>query len=72
MPAWALKLGATFLTMLASAGAAGFVTTHLKPAAAPLHPAVLGVQTSTLPGKLTITPRVKSADVTAVTSTYAS
>jgi hypothetical protein len=58
--------------MLASAGAAGFVSTHLKPASAPLHPPVLGVQASTSTGKLTITPRVKSADVTAVTSTYAS
>lgn len=72
LPAWGLKLGATGLTMVATLAAAGFVAAHLKPAGAPLHPQVVGVESTTRPGKLTITPSVKSANVAAVTSTYAS
>lgn len=41
MPAWALKLVATLLTVASAAGSAVFVSGHVKNAAAPLHPAVL-------------------------------
>jgi hypothetical protein len=72
MPAWALKLGSTSLTIVAALAAAGFVSGHIKPVAAPLHPRVAGAEPSPRPGKFTITASVRTADVTAVTSTYAS
>jgi hypothetical protein len=71
MPAWALKLGSTSLTIVAALAAAGFVSGHIKPVSAPLHPRVAGAEPSR-PGKFTITASVRTADVTAVTSTYAS
>ena len=40
MPAWALKAGASVLTLLAALGSAAYVGAHLKNAAAPLHPTV--------------------------------
>jgi hypothetical protein len=72
MRAWVLKLGSTCLTLVAALAAAGFVSTHPKPAAAPLHPHVVGAEPSARPGKFKITSSVKTADVTPVTSTYAS
>jgi hypothetical protein len=72
MPAWALKLGTTCLTMVATLAAAGFVSSHPKPVSAPLHPRVVGADPGPRPGKFTITASVRTADVTAVTSTYAS
>lgn len=39
-PAWALKVGATMLTLISAAGSAAYVGGHTKNAAAPLHPAV--------------------------------
>ena len=40
MPAWALKAGATAMTMLFAAFAAHYVSAHVKSSTAPLHPAV--------------------------------
>ena len=69
-----LKAAATALTLVAAAMAAVHVGAHLKDAAAPLHPAVLGgsAVSTTAGGKLTLSPSVRSGDVQAVTSTYAS
>ena len=69
-----MKAGATLLTLLAATGAAGYVAGHLKNPAAPLHPVVLVGPSmySSGHGKLTLTPAVRSANVEAVTSTYAS
>ncbi|HXM58495.1 MAG TPA: hypothetical protein VOB72_24050 [Candidatus Dormibacteraeota bacterium] len=65
-----LKAAATALTVLAAAAAAIHVGGHLKTASAPLHPSVLG--TAPAGGKLSLSPSVRSGDVQAVTSTYAS
>jgi len=43
MPAWALKIGATFATLIALVGSYDYTTHHLYNAAAPLHPPVDGV-----------------------------
>lgn len=40
VPAWALKLGAVALTVLAAIGSASYVGGHVKNQAAPLRPAV--------------------------------
>lgn len=70
-----LKLGATVLTLAVMALSAAYVSRNVRDAAAPLHPPVLG---SGPPGagqggaRLSLTPRVRSADVEAVTSTYVS
>jgi hypothetical protein len=71
MQALFLKAGATLLTMLAALGSAAYVSGHVKNAAAPLHPHVAGAPAATT-GHLTLTPSVHSANVEAVTSTYAS
>jgi len=54
-----LKIGATVLSLLATAGSAAYVTAHVKNSNAPLQPPVL-------------TSSVRLADVQPVTSTYAS
>ena len=41
MPAWALKMSATLLTLLAAVGSAAYVGAHLKSPSAPLHPTVV-------------------------------
>ena len=41
VPGWVLKLCATAVTGLATAGAAGYVSGHLKNPAAPLQPPVV-------------------------------
>lgn len=55
-----LKIGATVLSLIATAASAAYVTSHLKNPAAPMQPAVL------------ISTSVQPADVQPVTSTYAS
>ena len=69
-----LKAAATALTIAAAAAAIVHVNGHLKSAGAPLHPAVLGGGAVTVggDGKLHLAPSVRSGDVQAVTSTYAS
>ena len=72
-----LKVGATALTLAATAGSALFVTAHLKNPSAPLQPSVLEASTGAsvgLPGggTLTLSPSVRPSDVAPVTSTYAS
>ena len=70
-----LKAAATALTVLAAAAAAVHVGGNLKTASAPLHPSVVGgsnLGVSTSGGKLTLSPSVRTGDVQAVTSTYAS
>ena len=54
-----LKIGATVLSLLATAGSAVYVTAHVKNPTAPLQPPVL-------------TSSIRPADVQPVTSTYAS
>ncbi len=54
-----LKIGATVLSLLATAGSAAYVTAHVKNPAAPLQPPVLSSS-------------IRPADVQPVTSTYAS
>jgi hypothetical protein len=70
-----LKAVATALTLVAAVGAAVQVSRHVKDAAAPLHPTVLGqpaVTTAAADGHLQLTPAVRGGDVRAVTSTYVS
>jgi hypothetical protein len=67
-----LKTTATVVTLGAAALSAVYVTGHVKNPASPLHPSVLGVSSSAQGGRLTLTPSIKSANVEAVTSTYAS
>jgi hypothetical protein len=69
-----LKAAATALTIAAAAAAIVHVNGHLKNAGAPLHPAVHGGAAIAVggDGKLHLTPSVRSGDVQAVTSTYAS
>jgi hypothetical protein len=71
-----LKVGATCLTLAATALSAAYVTGHIKNPAAPLRPAVLtssqGANVTALGGNLTVGPSVKPGDVQPVTSTYAS
>jgi hypothetical protein len=57
MPAWTLKLTACLLTGLATVGSAVYVTGHLKPPSAPLHPPVV----ATIGGHLNLTPSIKSS-----------
>lgn len=54
-----LKIGATVLSLLATAASAVYVTAHIKNPSAPLQPPVLSSS-------------VRPADVQPVTSTYAS
>ena len=42
MPGWALRLGAFVVTLFVFAGSYDYAATHLKNAAAPLHPPVDG------------------------------
>ncbi|HSR22328.1 MAG TPA: hypothetical protein VLW53_02175 [Candidatus Eisenbacteria bacterium] len=69
-----LKAAATALTLVAAAAAAVQVSGHVKSSAAPLHPSVRGgaAVTTTKDGRLSLSPSVRSGDVQAVTSTYAS
>jgi hypothetical protein len=68
-----LKAAATLLTLLAAGAAAVHVGGHVKSSAAPLHPSVLGgAADTTQGGRLSLSPSVRSGDVQAVTSTYAS
>jgi hypothetical protein len=71
-----LKAAVTALTLAAAAAAAVQVNGHLKTAAAPLHPTVLGSTTAAAglgaDGKLHLSPSVRTGDVQAVTSTYTS
>jgi len=54
-----LKIGATVLSLVATAASAAYVTAHIKNPSAPLQPPVLSSS-------------VRPADVQPVTSTYAS
>ena len=54
-----LKIGATVLSLVATAASAAYVTAHVKNPNAPLQPPVLSSS-------------VRPADVQSVTSTYAS
>lgn len=73
IPGWLLKLGATALSLLATAGATVFVTHHVKNPDAPLRPQAQQGQFQVAPGgQLNVTPSVHTADVKPVTSTYAS
>jgi hypothetical protein len=73
IPSWLLKLGATALSLIATGGAAGFVSLHVKNPDAPLRPQAQQGQYQVAPGgKLTLSPSVHAADVKPVTSTYAS
>ena len=71
-----LKVGATCLTMAATALSATYVTSHLKNPSAPLRPAVLtsspNANVTALGGSLTIGPSVTPTSAPPVTSTYAS
>jgi hypothetical protein len=69
-----LKAAATALTIAAAAAAIVHVSGHLKSAAAPLHPPVVGGSVVAVggDGKLHLSPSVRSGAVQAVTSTYAS
>ena len=72
-----LKVGATVLTLVTTAGSALYVTSHLKNPGAPLQPAVLNASTTAaldLPGggTLTIAPSVQSSTAAPVASTHAS
>ncbi len=71
-----LKVGATLLTVAATAVSAIYVTAHLKNPNAPLQPAVLrsasGGQVQTLGGNVVIGPSVTPSNVQPITSTYAS
>ncbi len=69
-----IRAAATALTLVAAAGAALHVTVNVKSAAAPLHPPVVGGATvsAATSGGLHLAPSVRSSDVQAVTSTYAS
>ena len=72
MRAVLLKATATGVTLGSALLSALYVSGHVKSAAAPLHPAVLGVSSTSQGGRLTLTPSIKSANVEAITSTYAS
>ena len=63
-----LKVGATALTLISWAASTWYVTGHLKNPAAPLQPPVL----SAGQGPITFGPSVHQADVSPITSTYAS
>lgn len=71
-----LKIGATALTIAATALSALYVTAHLKNSAAPLRPPVLsaskGVTFSAGGGSLTLGPSVQPSNTQPVSSTYAS
>jgi hypothetical protein len=71
-----LKIGATALTIAATALSALYVTSHLKNSGAPLRPPVLnatkGVTFSAGGGSLTLGPSVQPSDAQPVSSTYAS
>jgi len=70
-----LKAAATALTLVAAAAAAVHVGGHVKSAAAPLHPGVLGAPSaisSPSGGSLKLAPAVRASNVEAVTSTYVS
>jgi len=70
-----LKAAATALTLVAAAAAAAHVGGHVKNAAAPLHPGVLGAPpavSSPSGGSLKLSPAVRTSDVQTVTSTYVS
>jgi hypothetical protein len=60
-PAWALKAGATLVTLLFAIVSAHYVGDHQRNQAAPLRPSVLHVDAG-----------VRTADVQPVTTTYAS
>ncbi len=72
MHALLLKAVATLVTFGTAVSSAFYVTGHLKTAAAPLHPAVVSAASTESAGRLTLTPSIRSANVEAVTSTYAS
>jgi len=78
MRAFVLKAVVTGITMVATVASALYVGTHLKNPSAPLHPPVIGPSGSgrtasqAAGGRLSLTPSVRSSDVQAVTSTYAS
>lgn len=65
-----LKATATATTLVSAVLSAAYVSGHVKTASAPLHPAVASAAVAT--ETLVVTARVRSADVQAVTSTYAS
>lgn len=72
MGALLLKGTATAVTLGTAMLSALYVSAHVKSTAAPLHPSVLGVSSTAQGGRLTLTPSIKSANVEAITSTYAS
>jgi hypothetical protein len=71
-----LKVAATSLTLGATVASAFYVSAHLKNAAAPLQPAVVGAQqgsgSSALDGAVVVGSSVHPTDQPPLTSTYAS
>ncbi len=74
MPALLLKAAATLITLGTAAVSAVYVAGHVKNVTAPLHPSVVGpgAVAAAPGGRLHLTPGVRTGDVQAVTSTYAS
>jgi hypothetical protein len=73
MRAFALKLGATVLTLTSTVASAFYVTAHLKNPTAPLQPTVIANESANVTvGGVTIGPSVHQSDVQPITSTYAS
>lgn len=76
MRALVLKLGATVLTVGATALSSLYVTAHLKNPGAPLQPSVLAsgqaTTVSAFGGSVTVGPSVQPGRGQPVTSTYAS
>jgi hypothetical protein len=46
VPAWVLKTGAVWLSLLATVAAAGYVGAHVQNASAPLRPSLRGLHTT--------------------------
>ena len=71
-----LKVAATALTGVAAVASVVHVNGHLKTATAPLHPTVVGGTPASVSvgadGRLNLSPSVRTGDVQAVTSSYAS
>ena len=67
VPAWALKVAAVGMTVLAIVASAGYVGGHVKNQSAPLRPAV-----QPNGGQVDLTPGVRATTSQPVTETYAS
>jgi len=74
--AFRLKAAATLFTLATAAASATFVAAHLKNIAAPLQPTVVDALPSvtqvSASGRLSLSPRVQTGSMQAITSTHAS